>query len=65
MVFTGFFNKRKSKRYPPVNGAIWVAIVTDRHRDRQTNSLTPYMGVCGFFPVKFATSLLALLTGGK
>ena len=33
----------------------------------QTNSLTSYMGpgVCGFFPsVKFATSLLALLTGG-
>ena len=31
----------------------------------QTNSLTPYTGVCGFFlSVKFATSLLALLAGG-
>ena len=33
--------------------------------NRQTNSLTLYMGVCGLFlPVKFATSLLASLTGG-
>ena len=33
--------------------------------DRQTNCLTPYTGVCGFFhQVKFATSLLALLAGG-
>ena len=33
--------------------------------DNQTNSLTPYIGVCGFFlSVKFATSLLASLTGG-
>ena len=33
--------------------------------DRQTNTLTPYAGVCGFFlPVKFATSLLASLAGG-
>ena len=32
---------------------------------RQTNSLTPYTGVCGFFiSVKFATSLLASLAGG-
>ena len=31
-----------------------------RQTDRQTNSLTPYTGVCGFFlQVKFATSLLA------
>ena len=30
----------------------------------QTNSLTPYMGVCGFFvQVKVATSLLASLDG--
>ena len=37
-----------------------------RHRqtDRQTNSLTPYTGGCGFFlQVKFATSLLASLAG--
>ena len=34
-------------------------------RDRRTNSLTPYTGVCGFFlSVKFATSLLASLAGG-
>ena len=33
--------------------------------DRQTNSLTPYTGVCRFFlSVKFATSLLASLAGG-
>ena len=33
--------------------------------DRQTNSLTPYTGVCGFFlQVKFATSLLTSLAGG-
>ena len=32
----------------------------------QTNSLTPYAGVCRFFlQVKFATSLLALLAGEK
>ena len=32
--------------------------------DRQTNSLTPYTGGCGFFlQVKFATSLLASLAG--
>ena len=31
---------------------------------RQTNSLTPYTGGCGFFlQVKFATSLLASLAG--
>ena len=31
----------------------------------QTNSLKPFMGVCGFYlSVKFSTSLLALLTGG-
>ena len=36
----------------------------NRRTDRQTNSLTEYIGVCGFFlSVKFATSLLALLTG--
>ena len=33
--------------------------------DRQTNSLTPYTGVCVFFlSVKFVTSLLASLAGG-
>ena len=33
--------------------------------NRQTNSLTPYIGVCGFFlSDKFATSLLASLAGG-
>ena len=33
--------------------------------DRQTNSLTPNMGVSGFFrSVKFAISLLPLLAGG-
>ena len=39
----------------------------NRQIDRQMdNSLTPYMGVFGFFlSVKFATSLLALITGGK
>ena len=32
--------------------------------DRQTNYLTPYTGVCGFFlQVKFATSLITSLTG--
>ena len=45
----------------------WVAIFVqniigvefgNRWTDRQTNSLTPYTGVCGFFlSVKFATSL--------
>ena len=39
--------------------------VCHRWTDRQTNFLTPYMGVCGFFlSVKFATSLLASLAGG-
>ena len=34
--------------------------------DRQTNSLTPHTGVCGFFlQVKSATSLLALLAVGQ
>ena len=34
--------------------------------DRQTNSLTPYIGVCGFFlQVQFATFLLASLAGGQ
>ena len=33
--------------------------------NRQTNSLTPYMGGYGFFlQVKFATSLLTSLAGG-
>ena len=33
--------------------------------DRQTNSMTPYTGVCGFFlSVKLAASLLASLAGG-
>ena len=33
---------------------------------RQSNSLTPYTGVCRFFlSVKLATSLLALLAGGS
>ena len=28
----------------------WVyEVATDRHTDRQTNSVTPYTGVCGFF----------------
>ena len=32
---------------------------------RQTNSLTPYTGICGFIlSTKFATSLLASLAGG-
>ena len=36
-----------------------------RWTDRQTNSLTPYTGVCVFFiSSKFATSLLASLAGG-
>ena len=40
-----------------------VAFLVYQITDRQTNSLTPYG--CGFFlSVKFATSLLALLTGG-
>ena len=35
------------------------------HTDRQTNSLTPYTGVCGYFLIiKFDTSLHALLAGG-
>ena len=35
-----------------------------RQTDRQTNSLTPHTGVCGFFlSVKFATSLLTTLAG--
>ena len=39
--------------------------VCHRRTDRQTNSLTPYTGVCGFFlSIKFATSLLASLAGG-
>ena len=39
--------------------------ICHRQTDGQTNSLTPYTGVCGFFlQVKFATSLLALLAGG-
>ena len=38
---------------------------SDKQTDRQTNSLTPYLGVCGFlFSVKFATFLLASLAGG-
>ena len=41
-------------------------IIRYRQTDRQTNSLTPYTGVCGFFlQVKFATSLLASLAGDK
>ena len=36
-----------------------------RQTDRQTNSWTPYTGVCVFFlQVKFATFLLASLAGG-
>ena len=39
--------------------------VYNRRADRETNSFTPYTEVCGFFlSVKFATSLLASLTGG-
>ena len=31
--------------------------ITDRQTDRQTNSLTPYTEVCGFFlTMKFATT---------
>ena len=38
---------------------------TDGQTDRQTNSLTQYIGVCEIFiSVKFATSLLASLAGG-
>ena len=37
---------------------------TDGQTDRQTNSLTPYTGVCRFFlSVKFANSLLSSLAG--
>ena len=40
-------------------------LTTDRQTDKQTNSLTPYTRVCGFFlSVKFVTSLLASLAGG-
>ena len=40
--------------------------VCNKQTDRQTNSLAPYTGACGFFlTVKFAISLLASLTGGK
>ena len=56
---------------PPANGAsqgYYFLTKIDQillHTERQTNSLTPLMGVCEFFlPVKFATSLLALLAGG-
>ena len=38
---------------------IWVK-VCNRLTDRQTNSLTPFTGMCGFFSVKFATSLSCL-----
>ena len=42
-----------------------VGDVVKTKTDRQTNSLTPYTGVCGFFlQVKFATSLLTSLAGG-
>ena len=38
--------------------------VCHKRTDRQTNSLTPYTGVCGFFlSVKIATSLLTQLAG--
>ena len=66
--------------YPPTNGAslgsyffspfyfaspeLIEVKICYRQMDRQTNSLTPYLGVCGFFlQVKFATSLLASLAG--
>ena len=50
--------------YPPANGASLGSIIGvkfgNRKTDRQTNSLAPYTGVCGFFlSVKFATFLLA------
>ena len=56
------------KKFSPFCSAsraiIWVK-VHNRQTDKQTNSLTPYTGVCGFFlSVKFSTSLLALLPGG-
>ena len=37
--------------------------VEHRQTDRQTNSFTPYTGVCGFFSVKFVSFLLAWLIG--
>ena len=48
---------------------VWVVIigvlVCNRQIERQSNSLTPYTGVCGFFiSDKFDTSVLALLPGG-
>ena len=42
----------------------WTSLNIRPQTDRQTNSLTPNKGVCGFFlSVKFATSLLATLAG--
>ena len=39
---------------------------TDRPTDRHMNSLTPYMGVCGFFSwLNLLPSLLASLAGDK
>ena len=41
-------------------GVMGSKFVTDRQTDGQTNSLTPFTGVCRFFlSVNFATSLLA------
>ena len=57
---------------PPANGASMGSnfcvknLETDRQTDKQTNSLTPFTGVCRFFlSVKFATFLLALLARDK
>ena len=50
----------------PVLRQLGSKFVTDRQTDRQTNSLTPFRGVCRFFlSVKFTTSLLTLLASGR
>ena len=50
--------RKRSKRTPDIT-------VETTQTDRQTNSLTPYTRMCGFFlQVIFATSILASLTGG-
>ena len=52
-------------RYHKMDEGYITLSQTDRQTDRQTNTLAPYTGVCGFFlSVKFATYLLASLAGG-
>ena len=59
------FKKISKKNFSPFYFASPEIIEVKICNRRQTNSLTPYTGVCGFFPhVKFATSLLASLAGG-